>query len=481
MKESSRFYSSLGLLIILNVVIKPVWIFGIDRQVQNTVGTEVYGIYFSLLNFSIVFSFLLDWGLTVYFNRQLAANQENFAAKLAGFLFIKILFAALYGVIVLGIAFLSGVRNWNILLGVMAVQVLTSLFLFLRSILTANQWFSTDAWFSVIDKVLMILIGGSFLYFPSVAGEMTINRFLLIQICSTLLAITLVLIVLFKKGISFTIGKTLLLNRAILRSALPFGIIVLLMSVHYRLDAFLLERIHQNGAFEAGLYAGAYRLLDAANMIGYLLASFLLPFIARQSGQKKRIEEVVLNSRHLLLLFSIGCSITIAFLAPWIQQVMYHNRDLSAITVLQWCIPVLAAYSLVQVYGTVMTATGKIVPFCYITLFSVILNIALNLLLIPEWGAQGCCIAALISQGFCGITTLLYARKKSGINIHLRSLLMYIFIGAVLCGFYYWSNGMGINNRLQVIIAVLITFLSAVLLKLIRIRKFRSIIKQNNF
>jgi O-antigen/teichoic acid export membrane protein len=479
MKESSRFYSSLGLLMILNVIIKPVWIFGIDRQVQNTVGTEEYGIYFSLLNFSIVFSFLLDWGLTVYFNRQLAVSQENFAAKLAGFLFIKILFAALYGVIVLGIAFLSGVRNWNILPGVMAVQVLTSLFLFLRSILTANQWFSTDAWFSVIDKILMILIGGSFLYFPSVAGEMTINRFLLIQICSTLLAISLVLIVLFKKGVSFSIGKTFLLNREILKSALPFGVIVLLMSIHYRLDAFLLERIHHNGAYEAGLYAGAYRLLDAANMIGYLLASFLLPFIARQSSRNKSIDEVVLNSRHLLLLFSIGCSITVLFLAPWIQQVLYHNSDLSAITILQWCIPVLAGYSLVQVYGTVMTATGQIIPFCYITILSVLLNIVINLLLIPEWGSKGCCIAALISQGFCGIATILYVRKKSGINIHLRSLLMYIFIGAILYGFYYWSNGMEINNWIQVISAVLITLLTAVLLKLISIRKFRSIIKQN--
>ena len=59
MKEANRFYSSLGLLIILNVIIKPLWIFGIDRQVQNLVGTAVYGNFFSLFNFSIVFSCFL--------------------------------------------------------------------------------------------------------------------------------------------------------------------------------------------------------------------------------------------------------------------------------------------------------------------------------------------------------------------------------------------------------------------------------------
>ena len=53
----SKFYSSLLLLIVLNAIIKPFWIFGIDRQVQNITGTAEYGTYFSLLNLSIVFGF----------------------------------------------------------------------------------------------------------------------------------------------------------------------------------------------------------------------------------------------------------------------------------------------------------------------------------------------------------------------------------------------------------------------------------------
>lgn len=480
MKEASKFYSSLGLLIILNVIIKPIWIFGIDRQVQNTVGTEVYGTYFSLLNFSIVFSFLLDWGLTNYFNRQWAISEESSNNKVGSFLFIKLLFAVLYVAVVLGVALFSGVREWNILVSVIAVQILTSLFLFFRSLVTARQWFATDAWLSVVDKGLMILLCSSFLYFPSVAGIITIEIFLLVQIACTAVAVLVVLAVLLKRKIGFSFPTNFLLNKELFKSALPFAIIVLLMSVHYRLDGFLLERIHPNGAYEAGLYAGAYRLLDAANMIGYLLASFLLPFIARQWSLKKRVDEVVLNSRHLLLLFSIVVITTVVFLAPWIQTILYHNMDASAITVLQWCLPVLVGYSLVQVYGTVMTATGHLIPFCYIALLSVLLNIVLNLLLIPEWGAKGCCVAAIASQGFCGIAAMLYMQKKSGINIHFRSGLMYIFITAILCGFYYWCGNMAISKWLLIIGAGLITIIAAILFKLVDIRKWRNIIMQNN-
>lgn len=480
MKESSRFYSSLGLLILLNVIIKPLWIFGIDRQVQNTVGTEVYGTYFSLLNFSIVFSFLLDWGLTIFFNRQLAARQEDFIGKAGSFLFIKLLFSILYAAVVFAVAFLSGVRQWDILLNVIAIQILTSLFLFLRSMITAQQWFSTDAWLSVLDKGLMIILCGSFFYFPSVAGVITIEKFLLIQTACTLVAVAAILIILFKRKIRIFLWTKPLFDRSFLKPAFPFAVIVLLMSVHYRLDGFLLERIHQNGAYEAGLYAGAYRLLDAANMIGYLLASFLLPFIARQWSRGKKIDEVVLSSRHLIMIYSIVVVITVVFLAPWLQQVLYNNTDMEAITVMQWCLPALVGYSLVQVYGTVMTATGQVVQFCYIVLLSVILNIVLNLLLIPVCGAKGCCLAALISQGFCGTTAMFYVQKKSGINIRLRSLLMYIFIAAILCGYYYWCGNIVTSKWVLIIGAGLITIAGAIFLKLVDLKKLRNIIKQNN-
>ena len=480
MKESSRFYSSLGLLIFLNIVIKPVWIFAIDRHVQLSVGTEMYGIYFSLLSFSFVLSFLLDGGLTAFFNRQLAANKENFIDKAGSFLFIKIVFSLIYAAIVCGVAYLSGIKKWDILFNVIIIQALTSLFVFLRSIITSQQLFRTDAWLSVLDKGLMIILCGSFFYLPFTSGEITIENFLLIQIACTLLAIITTFIILFKKGILFSLSGKPLFDYSLLKPVLPFAIIVLLMSVHYRFAGFLVERMHPNGAYEAGIYAGAFRLLDATTMIGFLVASFLLPYIARQWWRQQDINEVVLTSRHLLMLFSLVIIVTTIFLAPWMQQLLYHNNDEKAIAVLQWCLPALAGYSLVQVYGTVMTATGQVVPFCFIILGAVALNIVLNLLLIPNWGAKGCCIAALISQGFCGITVMLYVQKRAQINIHLRSLLMYIFIAAILCIVYFYCTDIVSNKWLLIAAAALITLVLAIIFKLADIRKWQHILNQNN-
>jgi O-antigen/teichoic acid export membrane protein len=434
MKKTSRFYSSLGLLILLNAVVKPIWVFGIDRQVQNEVGSAEYGSYFSIFNLSIVLSFLLDLGLTNFYNRQLAAKDKRFTGGAGNIIFLKLLFALLYSAVITGIAFISGIKSWNIVFYVVLIQAFTSLFVFFRAIITAQQWFQTDAWLSVLDKILMILLCGSFLYFPAVFGSISIERFLLLQICCTSLAMLTAFFILLKKDFSFSFKK-LWPGRAVFKAALPFAVIILLMSFHSRIDGFLIERI--SGSREAGKYAAAYRLLDVANMTGYLFVSFLLPYVARNWSEGKNSGNVILNVRHLLLVFSVSLSCMVVFLAPWIQKVLYHHTDSGSIQVLQWCLPAFIGYSLVQVYGTVLTATGHVVAFSYITLAAVVINLLMNISFIPVLGAKGSCLAALVSQSFCGITTMWYVRQKLKIGIGIRTILIYIFIAAMVSGFLY--------------------------------------------
>ena len=149
-------------------------------------------------------------------------------------------------------------------------------------------------------------------------------------------------------------------------TVLPFAIILFLMSIHIRLDGFLLERLHHDGAHEAGIYAAAYRLLDASNMVGYLIASFFMPFIARLWSEGKPLQDLILQTRHLQLMFAITIVVSRIMLAPSLQQILYHRNDAYGIQVFQWCLPALIGYGLTQVYGTVMTATGSIVAFCYL-------------------------------------------------------------------------------------------------------------------
>jgi O-antigen/teichoic acid export membrane protein len=406
-----RFYSAVGQLIFLNAIVKPVWIFGIDREVQNLVGTDIYGVYFSLLNLSIVLSFLLDWGFTGYFNRQLAATSNVFLKKAGIFLLLKLAFTALYLVIVFSVAWLSGITEWRLLTGVVLVQVFTSLFLFFRSIITASQLFQTDAWLSVLDKILMILLCGSMIYYPESFIPVSISNFLYLQVACTAMATISAALVTLRNGISYKVNKSFF-SVHLFRQAFPYALIILLMSAHYRLDGFLLERIHDQGSYQAGIYAAAYRLLDASNMVGYLVASFLMPFIARNLESKELVRPVVANSRNFLLLFSlIVIGLTWLF-GPQLNELLYHRSDYESTLVLQLTLPALFGYSLVQVYGTVLTATGRVLDFCIVILFALVLNLILNLILIPMHGATGAAIAAIASHLLAGSVTMAHAKRN---------------------------------------------------------------------
>lgn len=476
MKEKSGFYSSLRLLLVLNLLVKPLWIFWIDRTVQNQQGAVLYGTYFSLYGFVVVFSFLADWGLTTYMNRQLAADPDYYFKRTGNFLLLKIILVLLYIVIAGLLAVLSGIHAWEMLFLLLAIQVLNAFFFFNRAIITAKQWFGPDAWFSVLDKAMMLLFCGSFLLLP-VLGQLSLPVFLWIQLISTGTAFLATAVFLRIRRTGFHFYKEPGFYMQLLKQAWPYGLIVLLMSAHNRIDAFLLERIHPNGSWEAGIYAGAYRLVDAGNMAGYLLASFLLPFIARHRQQTGMIHEALLTSRHLLLLFSVGTAVMAIALAPMIQSVLYYNREPHAIEVMQYCIPVLIAYGIIQLYGTLLTATGHIRLFCLISGVALLLNILLNLYLIPRYGALGCCFAALISQSLAALFTLQLAIKKTGAGQDARSFAGYIFTGAILFCFLYFGKQYIHNFWLLAVAGTLLSVLAAIALKLINLKRLSLFIK----
>lgn len=418
--KARSFFKGLSWLIVLNLLIKPVWIFFIDRQVQNAAGNETYGSYFALLNLSYVLYFLTDAGLSNMLNQRIAHRHEVNVRQL---LRLKLALLLVFGASCFFVAWLTKVQQLEMLFYIVLIQALTSLFVFLRSIITAHQYFTLDAFFSVIDKSLMILICGSFLY-TSFFGPLGLLLFLKIQCGCTGVAVLLAWIQVAKKNL--VTGGQKEAPDTIVKLVLPFALIILLMSTHYRLDGFLLERLHPQGAHEAGIYASAYRLLDAGNMAGFLAASFLVPFIARHRQEKEMINKAVVQLRHGLVALSLmAVGFCLAF-APWLQQILYHSTDEHQTRVIRTCMSVLPAYYLVHIYGSVLTATARFRPFIIILAVSVAINLVLNLLLIPSFGAWGCCLAALGSQYFCGIAVSIAASRLEGLSFNGNSNGLYL-------------------------------------------------------
>jgi len=103
-----KFITNLILIVFLNLLIKPFWVLGIDRSVQNVVGPSEYGFYFTILNFAFLFQILLDWGTSNYNNRNIAQNNQLLSKHFSSIIILRLLFGVVFMITILAAGFLIG-------------------------------------------------------------------------------------------------------------------------------------------------------------------------------------------------------------------------------------------------------------------------------------------------------------------------------------------------------------------------------------
>ena len=86
---NKEFSLNIIFLISINLLIKPFFIFGIDRTVQNVVGTETYGVYFTLLSLTYLFGIINDFGIQNFNNRSISQNPSLLQQYFPNILAIK--------------------------------------------------------------------------------------------------------------------------------------------------------------------------------------------------------------------------------------------------------------------------------------------------------------------------------------------------------------------------------------------------------
>src|SRR5205085_9749526 len=109
----------------------------------------------------------------------------------------------------------------------------------------------------------------------------------------------------------------------ILKKSYPYAILVLLMTFYNRIDTVMLERMLENGAEQSGIYASAYRLLDATNMIAFLFAGLLLPIFARMIKLKHSVEPMVRLSFSLLVVPAVVIAVCSFFFRTDFMILLY--------------------------------------------------------------------------------------------------------------------------------------------------------------
>lgn len=460
------FVGNIIFLLLVNLVVKPVWIFGIDRNVQNFVGHAAYGQYQAILSFCIIFQIFLDFGLQNFNNRTVAQSPEVIKTLFPNILWAKVFLSLGYYLLLLFWGFLIGFRAqslWLLLL-LGSVQVLNSLVLFLRSNVSALHLFKVDSLLSVTDKFIMIIICGVLLYCPPWREHFKIEWFVYAQIVAYFVTALIAFLTCIRLS-------QLTWHRfhpqkvwAICKQSLPYAILIFSMSVYLRADSVILERLLPDGKEQAGIFAASFRLLDAANnFTGVLFAGILLPMFGRLLAKNDPVRDLVRQSVNLLLPVAFTAVATAIFWRNDIMQVLYRNMtayDACVFAVLMCSYP---GFCIGYVYATLLTANGNLRPLIAVALVAVGINLGLNFILIPQMGALGAAYACALTQIFLSFVNIWLASRFIRLKTDIRWLLQYLVfivlmvsIGALLFQ-SGWSLpvrllGMAVNGLLSMMI-----------------------------
>lgn len=483
-----KLLSGLFWILLANLIVKPLWLLGIEVGVQNAVGTEMYGFYFGIFNITYIFNILLDLGITNFNTRNIARHPRLIDKHLPAILGIKLLLLGLYLLVTFSVGLLLGYGSmqFRLLAWLTLNQFLSSLILYLRSNFEGLLLFKWDSLLSILDRLLMIFICGMMLWGwrGGTAGGFTIFHFVYAQTAAYLVTAIVACTVLARRTGLRRLRLNLPFTLVIIKKSLPFALLVLLMASYNRIDPILLQKLSLPGTgdYNAGIYAGAFRLLDALTMIAYLFSVPLLPIfskmtkadaLAHGNGELRNTVRLVFS---LIMVFALTAACTLACIDDELMALLYDGNTSDYASVFRILVFGIIPISVTYVFGTLLTAGGKLRQLNIFAATSLVVNVVINILLIPRFGAVGSAWAGLSAQVLMAVTQLvaalcLFKIPLSGGFILKLSLFALSVVGcALLLPHPVWWP------PLLIIPAVAVAM--ALLLRLIDIKEITKILKE---
>ena len=409
-----EFLINIVFLVTINLLIKPVYIFGIDRNIQNVVGADSYGLYFALFNFTLLLQIINDFGIQNFNNRAISQHRQLLVKYFPNILTLKLGLGLIYFIFVPLTAWMTGytISIFKLLLILALAQFLSSMVFYLRSNISGLGYYRTDSILSAMDKLILVLVCGFLLWSPWTKGKFQIEWLVYAQAGALGFTALLALIILRKHLPKIRWKWRPVFLWYLLKKSYPFALVIFLMTMYTRVDAVMIERMLPDGQQEAGVYASAYRLLDATNMVGFLFAGLLLPMFSRMLGKNESVRSLLDMSFQLIMAGAVSFGIGCYFFKEEIMYLLYVEATPYWGLVLGYLMLTFIAVSGTYIYGTLLTAAGKLRKMNQVFLVSILLNVGLNLVLIPNLKAGGAAVATLATQGFVLIMQILLVHRE---------------------------------------------------------------------
>lgn len=368
--------------------------FFVGVYVARYLGPENYGIIsfaLSLIAFLAVFTGL---GIKNIVTRNLV-KEEDKKDTILGTAFVLELAAAILGIIMLyGFSYFSGMdEKAFLILSIISLKILLAPFQLV------NSYFESRV---LAKKTVPIFISktaiSSLAKVYLVYTEQSLEWFAVAYVLESLVGAVGILWVYYRNGFSLLSWKfDKFYGKELLSDSWPYLLSGFVIVVYLKIDAVMIKYLIGDAA--VGIYAVAGKFTSIWYFAGGIIAKTLLPSIIKTREKDNELYEKRLQYLCDLMVY-VGLSIALpmTFLSGFIINFLYGADFAESASVL-----------MIQVWSLLFIFLGNAASKWYLvenlqksnlvrTIAGAIVNVTLNLILIPVYGIQGAAVATLVAQ-----------------------------------------------------------------------------------
>ena len=389
--------------------------------VARYLGVQQFGIVNYATAFVAIFNPLATLGLDVVVVRRLVADPAQQQQILGTSFWMRFVAGWLtWAIAIIGIYVLR--PDDRTMIVTVTILGVGSIF---QSIDTIDLWFQSQ----VQSKYSVLAKNAAFLATASIkVGLIVIQAPLLAFVSLILLEAILgavgLLVVYKKQGHLIKLWQwSRELGRDLLRESLPLILSGLTIMIYMRIDQIMLGQMVGDKA--VGIYSAATRISEVWYFVPMTVSSSVMPsiFKAKEISEELYYQRIGKLNRGLVWL-AIAVAIVMTFVAKPLILILFGDNYLESGTILA-----------IHIWASVFVFTGVATSGWFIaenltylslyrTLSGAIVNILLNIFLIPLYGGIGAAIATVIAQAVASlITNGINPKTRKLFRLQIRSLL----------------------------------------------------------
>jgi O-antigen/teichoic acid export membrane protein len=357
-------------------------------------GPELFGLLTFGLAFTGVFGLLLDLGLNSLAVREVARDKSRANVYLSNITFIKLLMGVLtFGLIAVAAHSLGYSGETTAVLYLLTLSTICVAFTAsFYAILQSFERMEYQSLGGILSSV--VLLTCAVILIARGAG---VVAFAAIYLISNALESGYSFVICARKFHLFKMEVDLDFWGPTIRQALPFGLSGVFTTVYFWVDSLMLSLIQGNAA--VGWYNAGYRLVFSLLFVPAVFNAAVFPAMSRfHISSRDSLQLTWKKYLRYMLILGIPLAVGTTLLASRIILLIFGESYLPSVAVLQILI-----WAMVFIFANaplfrLLESTNKQIRVTEITGVMVIVNVAINLVLIPRFSYVGASIATLITE-----------------------------------------------------------------------------------